>query len=66
MYECDKGYETEFLKSNSEPTPGACFKSDSADPNYITKWPEVRRFCQKISLVWAVVSHLQKNISNKK
>ncbi len=56
MYECDKKYETEFLKNNTEPTPGACYKFDSADPNYSSKWPEVRQFCQKISLVWAVVS----------
>ncbi len=60
MYECDKGYETVFLKNNTVPTPGACYKSDSADPNYTTKWPEVRQFCQKISLVWAVVSNLRK------
>ncbi len=60
MYECDKGYATEFLQSNSEPKPGACFKSDSADPNYTTNWPKVRQFCRKISLVWAVVSYFKK------
>ena len=54
MYECSSKYESIFLKNNLEPTPGPCFKSDSADPNYQTKFQEVRQYCQKISLVWAV------------
>ena len=54
MYECNSKYETIFLKDNEVPTSGPCFPQDSPDPNYETKWPEVRQYCQKISLVWAV------------
>ena len=64
MYECNGKYETEFLKNNTEPTPGACFKEDSPDPNYQTKWPQVRQFCQKISLVWAVGGDLVNKTCN--
>ena len=46
-----KQLKTEFLKNNTVPTPGACYKSDSADPNYITKWPEVRQYCQISNIV---------------
>lgn len=54
MYECDSRYESVFLKNKTEPKPGPCYVSDSADPNYKTDWPVAREFCQKISLVWAV------------
>ena len=54
VYECNKQYETEFLKNNTEPAPGPCAKEEANDSNYITNWYEARQYCQKISLVWAV------------
>ena len=54
MYECNKEFETNFLKTNTMPTPGPCFKEESTDPKYETKFGEVRQYCSKVSLVWAV------------
>ena len=54
MYECNKQYETDFLKNNAEPAPGPCFNGESEDPNYKSNWDSARKYCQKISLVWAV------------
>ena len=54
MYECDKQYESVYLKNNTEPKAGPCTEFDSANNNYKTDWPRVRKFCQRISLVWAV------------
>ena len=65
MYECNNKFEPDFLKINGVPTPGPCFQEESTDPNYQTKWGEVRQYCSKVSLVWAVGGDLVNVFSYK-
>ena len=55
FYECDKRYETIYLKNNTDPKPGACFPQYTVDPTkYDKNWELAFSYCQKISLSWAV------------
>ena len=54
MYECDSRYEA-FLKNYTAPKPGPCFSFFAVNANdYDPKWDYVIKFCNKISLAWAV------------
>ena len=54
FYECDSRYES-FLKNNSAPKSGPCFRHFSVGANdFDPKWDYVTQFCNKISLGWAV------------
>jgi hypothetical protein len=45
MNECTVQYETEYLRNNSNPTPGLCVSGG--------EWARVRSYCNKLTLVWA-------------
>ena len=53
MYECSQDYEDYYVPSNPDSSPGPCFKSSSSSAVFSSKWPTIRVFCPKISLVWA-------------
>ena len=50
MYECSKEYETVYLKNQTEPKPGLCANVGVKTP----EWDLPMRYCNRISLVWAV------------
>ncbi len=52
MYECEKSFETEFLKKNNTiPRPASC---NLENPSSTSEWKKVYKHCNKISLAWAV------------
>jgi hypothetical protein len=53
IYECDDDFEAVYLKNNKEPEPSYCEPLHSSQ-NLTEKWPEISKYCSKISFVWAV------------